>query len=369
MFYRLQTDGVQTPSALVDSFAGPVPSACWLIGGGPSLAELPCEKIARSPIPRMTINLAGTRLMRPTFWTSYDPSARFHRSVYLDASVMKFVHRRRAMDLVPETTYKVCECPNTYFFERDGQRGYHDFLSASHTGIVDWADSMVQAIDILYRLGFRIIYLAGCEMQVRLSQPQRDLAAGSGVDSQSLELLSDFLKRAEDAGVSAEDLDALPQGPHYHFDVTKPVRAAANTDAHYFRISQFLRLSRRSLSLAGVRLISVTPSSRLNDYFPYQPINSVLKTIRRKVGDPAKEPVKDLYRQTHPRHPSDLGPMRDMRPHNWKSESPPPANQLPQPKELVVENRGEADSPPPRKRLRGALAELRNGDLLPEEIG
>ena len=181
MFYRLQTDGVQVGAALEDVYSGPVDSACWLIGGGPSLAELPHGDIADSPIPKMVVNLAGSHLLRPTFWTSYDPSARFHRSVYLDPGIVKFVHRRRSMDLVPETTYKVCECPNTYFFERDGQRGVHDFLAATHTGIIDWADSMVQAIDILYRLGFRVIYLAGCEMRVRLSAEQLERAARAGV--------------------------------------------------------------------------------------------------------------------------------------------------------------------------------------------
>src|SRR5262245_23167651 len=91
MFYRLHTDGTRTEVALADAYAGPTRTACWLIGGGPSLVELPCQAIARSPVPKFAVNLAGTRLLRPTFWTSYDPSARFHRSIYLDASVTKFV--------------------------------------------------------------------------------------------------------------------------------------------------------------------------------------------------------------------------------------------------------------------------------------
>ncbi|WP_339912210.1 hypothetical protein, partial [Symmachiella dynata] len=195
LFYRLTTDGRQLPAALDDAFAGPVASACWLIGGGPSLAELPHRLIDESPVPKMSVNLSGTRILRPNFWTSYDPSARFHRSVYLDPGILKFVHRRRAMDLVPETTYKVCECPGTYFFERDGQRGFHQFLSPTFTGIVDWADSMVQAIDILYRLGFRTIYLAGCEMRVRLSVAQLQCAAAAGIEFAPGELLRDFLGR------------------------------------------------------------------------------------------------------------------------------------------------------------------------------
>jgi len=172
MFYRIGTDGVRTEVGLQGTFGGPQRTSVWLIGGGRTLTASVAEQILRTPVPRMCINLAGTGLLRPTLWTSYDPSARFHRSVYLDAGVMKFVHRRRAMDLVPETTFKVCECPQTYFFERDVERGFGNFLSQGQRGIVDWADSMVQGIDLLYQLGFRRIYLAGSEMRVRPTEEQ-----------------------------------------------------------------------------------------------------------------------------------------------------------------------------------------------------
>ncbi len=375
LFYRLTTDGRQLPAALDDAFAGPVASACWLIGGGPSLAELPHRLIDESPVPKMSVNLSGTRILRPNFWTSYDPSARFHRSVYLDPGILKFVHRRRAMDLVPETTYKVCECPGTYFFERDGQRGFHQFLSPTFTGIVDWADSMVQAIDILYRLGFRTIYLAGCEMRVRLSDAQLQCAEAAGIEAVPGELLRDFLGRAEQAGVDCDTFDALPAGPHYHFDEQKHVRAAANTDAHYFRIAQYLRLSRRSLALAGLQLISVTPGSRLNDYFPYRTVEEACRQIVEVVGDPRTEPVRGLYQQIDPRQPAEVGPMRDFKPHNWKApavaavEKPVPANE-----KLVVEAEGYQQAAgngrqAVQQRLRGALDAVGDAEPALQEMG
>ena len=104
-FFRLETDGTKAAGIPQDAFAGPGRTACWIIGGGPSLTEMPCAEIAASPAPNFGVNLAGTGTLRTNLWTSYDPSARFHRSVYLDASIVKFVHRRRAMDLVPETTF------------------------------------------------------------------------------------------------------------------------------------------------------------------------------------------------------------------------------------------------------------------------
>ncbi|MBT6153435.1 MAG: hypothetical protein HOL01_18275 [Planctomycetaceae bacterium] len=323
LFYRLHPDRSRDDAPLENVFAGPMPSACWLIGGGPSLNRLPHAEIAASPIPKMCLNLAGTRLLRPNFWTSYDPSVRFHRSIYLDAGVMKFVHRRRATDLVPETTFKICECPNTFFFDRDGDRGFADFLSPHNGAIVDWADSMVQAIDILYRLGFRVIYLAGCEMQVQPSAAQRRHARAAGVSFTPGKQLQEFLSECEEAGLSADELDALEPGPHYHFDEVKPIRAAATTDSHYFRVAQYLRLVRRSLSVVGMQLISVTPHSRLNDYFPYRPARRVLRSISQNIGDPTCEPVRGLYRQTEIRHSQRLRPMRDFLPHHWSPEGRP----------------------------------------------
>ncbi|MBW3542807.1 MAG: hypothetical protein KY476_21300 [Planctomycetes bacterium] len=319
MFYRLSTDGSRRDVALEGTFAGPVPSACWLIGGGPSLARLPVELVRSSPVPKMCVNLAGTRLVRPTFWTSYDPSARFHRSVYLDAGVMKFVHRRRAMDLIPETTHKVCDAPNLYFFDRDQDRGYADFLAPDAAGIVDWSDSLVQAIDILYRLGFRRVYLAGCELRVRPSAEQIARAASAGVRYDPAGLLQEFVDRCANDGLAAAELDELPPGRQYHFDEHKPLRAAANTDRHYFHIAQRLRLARRSLVLAGMQLVSVTPHGRLNDYFPYVPLRRVAEQVLRDVGDPSREAVRGLYGGNEPRPPRrPVGPMTDFPPRRGK---------------------------------------------------
>lgn len=318
LFFRIHTDKTREPAGLENAYAGAFPSICWLLGGGPSLARLPYRQIAASPVPMLAVNLAGAGLVRPTFWTSYDNSGRFHTSIYLDPGITKFVQTRRAMDLVPGTSLKVCECPNLYFFERDGQRGFADFLTPHHAGIVDWADSFVQAIDILYRLGFRKIFLAGCEMRVSPSPKQIDFARRYGVEHEPRGLLRDFVTACDNAGLSAAELGAVDSARLYHFDETKKLAAAVNTDLHYFRIAQYLRLARRAISLAGVELVSVTPGSRLNDYFRYATPRQALEEIRRQIPDPSTESTRGLYHETTSRSPAGLGPMRDYLPHNWK---------------------------------------------------
>jgi hypothetical protein len=318
----MHTDRTLTTVDLEDSAAGPFRTSCWLICGGPSLGDLPMVEIAQSPLPKMCVNLAGFGLLRPDYWTSYDPTNRFLRSIYLDASIVKFVHKARGMDLVPETTYKVCESPQLYVFERDKSRGYQNFLDATAYHIVDWADSMVQAIDILYRLGFRRIYMAGCEMRVRPSAAMLSWGEKHGIQWNDQLLLKDYVSACQRQGLRLDHSAEATTAAQYHFDETKPLRAAMNTDTHYYRVAQYLRLSRRSISIAGVELISVTPESRLNAYFPYQEVGQVLEDCAREIGYPHLETTRGLYTQSHPNSTSIISNMKDYRPHGWDKQSP-----------------------------------------------
>jgi hypothetical protein len=328
MFYRIATDGTQTLIPLEGTFCGPTRTGCWIIGGGPSLASLPTDRIAASPLPKFSINLAGHRLLRPTFWTAYDPTGRFLRSTYLDPSIMKFIPRGRAMDVVPGTTSKVCDSPNTVFFDRDHSIGFNDFLSPQVSttnqdgqrrpdAITDWQDSLIQAIHLAWTIGFRKLYLAGCDMHVAPSPEWINQAESVGVTYTPRELLRDFHQRCNNRGIAVSGCKEIASTRQYHFDESKPLPAAIHTDLHYFRVAQYLRLSRRAMALAGLELVSVTPGSRLNDYFPYQSVDSVLRHIAAEIGDPELECTRGLYTEQVQRTPHGLGPMRDYKPHHW----------------------------------------------------
>jgi hypothetical protein len=328
MFFRCETDGTRTPVEVRGLFAGPTRSMCWIIGGGPSLQAMPCTEIARTPIPRFGVNLSGAGLLRPTIWTSYDPTARFHRSIYLDGSILKLVSARRAMDLVPDSTFKVCESPNLLFFERIASRGFHDFPptfeacgfegGSGAPGVVDWQDSLVQAIELAWWLGFRELFLIGCEMHVHPESAHIRLAREQGVEYQSGELLKGFYERCSERGLTRSTLEQSAASRPYHFDETKSLAAAIQTDWHYFRVAQYLRLSRRAMALAGLELISATPNSRLNDFFSFQPVDDVIEAIRRRVANPIDETTRGKYSQNA--KPSCGSPMRDFKPHGWTDD-------------------------------------------------
>ncbi len=367
VFFRMGTDRERIPALLEGTFGGPLGSACWLVGGGPSLTSEVAEQIARSPIPRMAVNLAGTGLLRPAFWTAYDPTVRFLKSIYLDPGVMKFVHERRAMDLVPETTWKVCECPNLYLFEGDRQRGFQRFVSEGHRRIVDWNDSFVQAIDILFQLGFRRIYLAGCDLHIRASAELCKKAANRGVELSAERSLSEVVAACEKKGMLRSELSECDPGTLYHFDQAKSFRAAVATDQHYMRVVQYLRLSRRSIAMAGLELISVTPGSRLNDYFAYRSPQQVSEELEQSIGGPGMEKTDGLYEQTEPRTPPLKWTMKDFRPLHWTAEEK--RGRMVEDGEPVDDDADLLIPTKSRKSFRDEIRRMREESVEVEEVG
>jgi hypothetical protein len=271
---------------------------------------------------------------------------------------------------------KVCDCPGVLFFDRAPQRGFHDVVrglaggwrrdvarqpgrdhsadvpevdqGGRHEGsrwagvgvgdidagrqqrsaaqIADWQDSLIQAIEIAYVLGFRRLLLAGAELQIPPEAAHLDLARARGVDFRPGELLQDFYRRCRQAGLTQQQLESSAGVLRpYHFDETKSLAAAIQTDGHYFRVVQYLRLSRKALALAGLELISATPGSRLNSFFPCRSTRELADELLLQIGDPSRESTRGKYAEATPKAPLECGRMRDVRPHHWPAATKKPA--------------------------------------------
>jgi hypothetical protein len=152
-------------------------------------------------------------------------------------------------------------------------------------------------------------------MRVRPNAEQIALAEENGVIWQDKLTLKDFVKQCERRGITRNHLQDAGTIELYHFDEQKSLEATVNTDFHYFRISQYLRLSRRAISLAGLELISVTPGSRLHDYFPNITVEQACELIMQDVGNPGLEHTRGLYSQQISRDYSTTCTMQDFPPH------------------------------------------------------
>ena len=172
---------------LVNSYGGTNKTSIWMIGAGPSVRSINAQPITSSPAPKFCVNFAGRGddgtkpIIEPTFFTAFDPVARFSPSMYLNPNIMKFINGGRYRDLIPGTDQKICDAPNTYFIDIES-RGYHDFLLPGSNKILHTLDSFTQSIDIAFRLGFRKMYCVGTELKIAPSAAQIELAVSKGVE-------------------------------------------------------------------------------------------------------------------------------------------------------------------------------------------
>ncbi|GIX05581.1 MAG: hypothetical protein KatS3mg114_1450 [Planctomycetaceae bacterium] len=283
LFHRWDLTGQLQPLGLEQLWGGAQPPACWIMGTGPSWQQLPSAEIGRSPWPRWALNHFPPSQPPPQFFTAYDPPPRFARQVWRDARILKLIPQRWADILLPGTSLAVCECPGVIFFTSDADREPQQLLAPQAGGIADFRDTFLQALELAWWLGFRRLYAVGCEF--RVEPPAEWLAHARRLqiplnDQPSLATLYDRLKQRgwDPSALSAEITYSV-----YHFAHRRSWTEAVACDRHYQRVVQQLRLARTNLSRYGLQLISVTPGSRLNDWFPYKPIEEVLAEADRAV--------------------------------------------------------------------------------------
>ncbi len=250
MLYRVTTDQRRQAVDMRGLYAG---TACWLAAPGPGLRDLPLQAIQQSRLSIAGINNVtgntdadGVELLRPNIWFATDMPGRFVQGIWADPTILKILPVARTERLVPYSIDLACETPNTLFYDQHIHREFHDFLSAED-GFTWWRDTLESAIAILYWMGFRTIYCAGVTLDV--PNPAK-----------------------------VYDIDAWTSDPKS----TAHLKRAGTNRMHYHTTWNRLRMMRTTFRIAGLQIVSVTPESALNDLFPYQKAETVLKLLRRR---------------------------------------------------------------------------------------
>jgi hypothetical protein len=147
----------------------------FLICNGPSFKNIDKDKL--SDCFTMGIN-NGVASYRPNMWASIDDPARFIKSIWLDPKIMKFVpYDHSEKPLWDHESYSplgmnVGDCPNILYYKRNEKFHSSRWLFES---TLNWGDSkkngggrsvLLPAIRILFLLGFRQVYLLGCDMNM-----------------------------------------------------------------------------------------------------------------------------------------------------------------------------------------------------------
>ena len=161
--------------------------SCFLLCGGPSLAEMPLHELNQPGILTAAVNNAAV-LHRVNVWFCVDKPGHFHPQILRDPGCMKFIKRKHANQQLRDqhdgrwmqTGEKACKMPNVWFYDyMDGWPA--DFLTSTRP---TWGTShsndpygkgqrsvMLIALRILYWLGIRTVYLIGADFKMTPERP------------------------------------------------------------------------------------------------------------------------------------------------------------------------------------------------------
>ncbi len=216
----------------------------FLVCGGPSLNKLDLSRLKSRGVIVAAVNNAAA-VMRPHLWITADHPGRFCDSIWLDPAILKFVPlshmdssirvRNKDNELVVSDLV-AADCPGFVGYRRNETFAPERWLIedtfnwgcdpdvADPIGIRGYRSVILPALRILYVLGFRKVYLLGC-----------DFSMVSGVSS-------------------------------YAFHEQASARHIAHNNALYSVLNKRLGMLAPHFDNAGFRVFNCTPDSSLQSF-------------------------------------------------------------------------------------------------------
>ena len=164
MFYKFNALNCRIPIDLDGTFNG----SCFLAGGHSSLANEDVALLNQPGIQTMAMNNTAS-VVPSDFWIGCDQPMCYSPRILKDPKIMKFAMISRRNILAHDIDWKFI--PNTYFFGTTDKWDIHNFLN-SNRDFVWWKNTFYIAIQLLYRLGFRKVYLVGCKFDMNNDDKQ-----------------------------------------------------------------------------------------------------------------------------------------------------------------------------------------------------
>lgn len=170
-------------TSLRDQFAG---QRCFLLGGGPSLKSVDLAALQRPGITIAAMNNVAT-MIRPDIWFCVDQPRNFHETIWRDPGVMKFTFDKHLPTCSVDSWngkefvhsgLRARDCPNVWGFAHRHGWDANSFLT-DH--VPTWGVNsdtedpektsrhqsvMLPSLWLLYWLGFRTVYLLGCDFTI-----------------------------------------------------------------------------------------------------------------------------------------------------------------------------------------------------------
>ncbi len=219
----------------------------FLTLSGPSLNKIPFEVLSERGIVTFAVNNAAT-IIRPTFWVYGDKGTKFHNVIWEDPGIMKFMpvkgwnpkHPHMVRVKRGDGTFEVTDKqgrfrPGVVGYQRNATFNPAEFLyeptcnwgnsekSAEKNGLPHILNIMFVVLRISFYLGFRNVYLLGCDFTMDDEQP-------------------------------------------YAFNELKNPKACASNNGTYLKLNHMLSLLKPYFDEAGFNVFNCTPKSGLRTF-------------------------------------------------------------------------------------------------------
>lgn len=257
------------PAPLTNLYVG---ASLFVVLSGPSLKTTDLSLLRKRGIVTMGVNNSPS-VFRPNLWIHGDPCYKFHHSIWRDPHITKFMPARffgqalrvKKDDGHFELTEESCKnMPNTFGYNRNAFFNPATFLEED---TVNWGNSkrsigvngnnhphvlniMPATLKLAYVLGFRKVYLVGCDFRM------------------------------------------TSDGPAYAFDESKHAGAVESNNAAYIKLNHMFNLLLPHFQRANFQVCNCTPGSGLLT-FPQLPLTEAVAQATK--GIPNELDTRDWY--------------------------------------------------------------------------
>jgi len=255
-------------------------ASIFLICNGPSFANVDHNLLRKPGVVTFGIN-NGPKTFRPNFWTCVDDPRRFMKSIWLDPCITKVVpmahFEKRMFDNEKWEDMKmlVGDCPNVIGIRRNEKFVAQRFLFED---CVNWGNHkdyggcrsvMLSALRVIFLLGFRNVYLLGCDLKMSETQT-------------------------------------------YHFDEQRNKGAVnCNNNTYKRLINEYFPQLKPYFEAEGFNVYNCNPDSAVpKEVFPYVSVEDAVRMATEALGDVEHERTYGLYSKPEERN-------------KWKDEPPP----------------------------------------------
>lgn len=241
MFYRWrEPNNIMLMTDLANAYLG---QTLFIIGGHPSIKDMPLEILDQPGILTMALNNVPYVFERPTFWLTADNPSCYSGHAFHRPDIIKFARIDTSLERPNNSKRELRSLPNLYFYELDAENYTPENFFTEGVSVAWWKSVFPIALQLAWRLGFRRIYLVGCSFWSSKSQ-------------------------------------------HYAWNVklTEGERAYSQLtyNADITRLGSLLPY----LKLAALEVTSCTENSRANELVGFEPLNEAVEKTLLKIPEP-----------------------------------------------------------------------------------